>query len=287
MGLSMAVAAGSAPEEQRRFPQLETLLLWEGRLNNARLRELFGLSSPRASVWIRELREARPDWLAWEPRSRSFIATPAAYAAAGESTALERYIGIVGLSGTLEPCASAGTLHAGFPSLVAPSPAVFGPINRAIQASVPVEILYASLQHPEPHLRVIHPHCLVRTDQRWHVRAFCEKNGDFRDFNLGRIQQVRLRELERGALTAQDAAWHTLVEVRFVAHPDLPDPQAKVIRTEYFKGAGSRVETCRAALVPYFVKSVQAALDPARQAPPDYVLAVFNAEELRPWLFPG
>ncbi|MFZ5757923.1 MAG: helix-turn-helix transcriptional regulator [Pseudomonadota bacterium] len=277
----------STPEEQRRFPQLETLLLWEGRLNNARLRELFGLSSPRASVWIRELREARPDWLSWEPRSRSFVATPAAYAAGSATASLERYIGIVGLSGGLEPFTSSNALQAGFPALVTPPPEVFGPVNRATHAGVPIEILYMSLQHPEPHVRVIHPHSLVRTDQRWHVRAFCEKNRDFRDFNLSRIRQVRLRELERATPAAQDVAWHTLVQVRFVAHPELPDPQAKVIRMEYFSGAGSRVETCRAALVHYFVKSVQAAVEPTRQVPPDYVLAVFNAEELKSWLFPG
>lgn len=282
----MSIEFGGLPEEQGRLPLLETLLLWEGRLNNSRLRELFGLSVPRASVWIRELREARPDWLVWDTRTRSFLATSAAYSGGTNAGGLERYVGIVGLSGSLEPLSNAKSLQAAFPSLVSPNPAVFGPLNRAIHVGVPVEITYTSFQHPEPHVRVIHPHALVRTDQRWHMRAFCERSEGFRDFNLGRVRDVRLRESEQSMPASEDAAWQTLVEVRLIPHPGLSDLHARVVRDEYFCGAGSRVETCRGALVHYFVKSVQAAIDPSRQTPPDYLLAVFNAQELTPWLFP-
>lgn len=283
----MAAALGGLPEEHGRGPLLEALLLWEGRLNNSRLRELFGLSVPRASVWIREIREAHPDWLIWDAHTRSFLATPAAYSAGANAVALERYLGIVGLSGSLESLSNARSLQAAFPSLVVPDPAVFGPLNRAIHGGVPVEITYTSFQNPEPHVRVVHPHTLVRTDQRWHMRAFCEKNGGFRDFNIGRVRGVRLRESEQAVPAAEDAAWQTVVEVRFIPHPGLSEVQSRVIRDEYFRGAGSRVELCRGALVHYFVKSVQAAIDPSRQTPPDYLLAVFNAQELTPWLFPG
>lgn len=283
----MTSAFGGLSEEQGRRPLLQALLLWEGRLNNSRLRELFGLSVPRASVWIRELREAYPDWLIWDARTRSFLATPAAYSIGANAVALERYLGIVGLSGPLESMSNAKSLQAAFPSLVSPDSAVFGPLNRAIHVGLPVEITYTSFQHPEPHVRVIHPHALVRTDQRWHVRAFCERNGGFRDFNLGRVRDVRLRESEQAVPASEDAAWQTVVEVRFIPHPGLSDAHARVVRDEYFRGAGSRVETCRGALVHYFVKSVQAATDPTRQTPPDYLLAVFNAQELTPWLFPN
>lgn len=279
------MAFGGLPEEQGRQPLLETLLLWEGRLNNARLRELFGLSVPRASVWIRELREARPDWLVWDARTRSFLATPVAYSVGANAATLERYIGIVGLSGSWESLSNGRSLQAAFPSLVFPDAAVFGPLNRAIHLGVPVEITYTSFQHPEPHVRVIQPHALVRTDQRWHARAYCERNGNFRDFNLGRVRDVRLRESERSIPASEDTAWQTLLEVRFISHPDLSDAHTRVVRDEYFRGAGSRVEMCRGALVHYFVKSVQAAIDPSRQLPPDYLLAVFNAQELKPWLF--
>lgn len=275
------------PNDHGRLLQLQTLLLWEGRLNNSRLRDLFGLSSPRASVWIRELRECRPDWMIWDARSRSFVATSEAYAAKSEAASLERYIGLVGLVAALERVHDTRGLQAAFPSLMSPVPAIFGPLNRAIQACVPVEIVYASMQNPEPHIRVIHPHSLVRTDQRWHVRGYCEKHQDYRDFNLGRIREVRPLDMQTAVPIEGDTDWNTFVPVRFIAHPDLTDAQAQVVRQEFFGGAASRVEPCRGALVHYFVKSLQASLDPEGQLPPDYLLSVFNVEEIRPWLFPG
>lgn len=36
--------------------------------------------------------------------------------------------------------------------------------------------------------RLIAPHTLVFTSMRWHVRAYCEKNGDYRDFVLSRFR---------------------------------------------------------------------------------------------------
>ncbi len=50
---------------QQRLTLLASILLWEGRLNNARLREIFDLSSVRASEWIREFRETYLGWTEW------------------------------------------------------------------------------------------------------------------------------------------------------------------------------------------------------------------------------
>jgi hypothetical protein len=273
--------------DPRRLQQLETLLRWEGRLNNARIRELFGLSSPRASVWIRRLRESHPDWVQWDTISRSFLATPEAYSPTGASGTLDQYIGLTGLSAAVEALGTTSAMQAAFPALAAPPPAIFGALNRAIQAAVPVEILYASMRHPERHWRVIHPHRLVRTEQRWHVRAYCDKNQDFRDFNLGRIREVSPLDGQPAVAGSEDHEWQTLLEVRFVAHPDLPPSQKRVVRDEYFCGASGRAETCRAPLLHYFIRSVQAAIDPDRQTPPEHVLAVLNAETLTPWLMPA
>jgi len=36
-------------------------------------------------------------------------------------------------------------------------------------------------------VRLIEPHTLVYTGMRWHARAYCEKNGQYRDFVLSRL----------------------------------------------------------------------------------------------------
>ncbi|OYZ04845.1 MAG: hypothetical protein B7Y26_09415, partial [Hydrogenophilales bacterium 16-64-46] len=82
-----------------------------------------------------------------------------------------------------------------------------------------------------------------------------------------------------------DPDWNTKVKVRLVAHPELSPEQARVIQTEFFNGTASRVETCRAALVSYFIQDVRAAIDTEIQRAPDYQIAVENIEEVAPWVF--
>lgn len=67
----------------------------------------------------------------------------------------------------------------------------------------------------------------------------------------------------------------------------LTPEQEELIRFEYFNGTSARVETCRGALVGYFIQDMRAALDPGKQRPPDYQLAVANDKEVSRWLFPG
>ena len=83
-----------------------------------------------------------------------------------------------------------------------------------------------------------------------------------------------------------DEAWMTMVPVRLVAHPQLTIEQQNLIRFEYFGNTAARVDTCRGALVAYFIQDVRAALNPENQQPPDYQLLVDNFNEVKPWVFP-
>jgi len=85
----------------------------------------------------------------------------------------------------------------------------------------------------------------------------------------------------------QDEAWNTLVPVRLIAHPLLSTDQQEVIRFEYFNSTAARVDTCRAALIGYFIQDIRAATSPETQMPLDYQLAVANIDEVGPWLFPA
>lgn len=79
----------------------------------------------------------------------------------------------------------------------------------------------------------------------------------------------------------------TQVPVRLIAHPLLSIEQQELIRFEYFNKTAARVDTCRGALVAYFIQDVRAALDPEAQRPPDYQLAIENINVVRPWVFPS
>lgn len=274
---------------------LKLLLIWEGRLNRGRLMDLFGISSNWASVWIRELREQHPEWLAWDTRTRSFHATPETYKAwrtadprrLEDATSLAKYLALVGMpyaatGGTL----GEGGLLAAFPDLSTPSPQHFAIMSEAIRQGRAIQLTYRSMQHPEPHQRTISPHSLIRAGRRWHVRAYCDVRQDFRDYALGRIVNAKLLSASAIQGEQNDKAWLTSVPVRLIAHPDLTPEQESLIRFEYFGNTAARVQTCRGALVSYFIQDARVATNVKKQLPPDYQLAVANLEEVKPWLFP-
>ena len=280
---------------QQRLTLLASILLWEGRLNNARLREIFDLSSVRASEWIREFRDTYPGWTEWNSKTRSYHATMKAYRSDGsgeqrkqsDATSLSQYLGLVGIPHSVTEPSQSRAIWAAFPDLSVPSPRTFALVSEAIRERKTLQITYRSMREPTPHLRVIAPHSLIRAGRRWHLRAFSSTNQDFRDYALGRVEKVERLDSPAERTEKDDRAWMTKVPVRLVAHPDLTPEQEALIRFEYFNNTAARVDTCRGALVSYFIQDVRAAVDPAKQRPPDFQMAVANIEEVRPWLFPS
>lgn len=280
---------------QQRLTLLASILLWEGRLNNARLREIFDLSSVRASEWIREFRETYLGWTEWNSKTRSYHATMKAYRSDGsgeqrkqsDATSLSQYLGLVGIPHSVTEPSQSRAIWAAFPDLSVPSPRTFALVSEAIRERQTLQITYRSMREPTPHLRVIAPHSLIRAGRRWHLRAFSSTNQDFRDYALGRVEKVERLDSPAERTEKDDRAWMTKVPVRLVAHPDLTPEQEALIRFEYFNNTAARVDTCRGALVSYFIQDVRAAIDPAKQRPPDFQMAVANIGEVRPWLFPS
>jgi predicted DNA-binding transcriptional regulator YafY len=227
----------------------------------------------------------------WDSKSRSYFATSDFYkryvkaSQADISESLSRYLSMVGL-----PYASAmdngdSVAWSATPSITAPAPRTFASLGNAIRQAKAVDIEYMSLSEPTPHHRVIYPHSLVLAGRRWHVRAYSEAHQEFRDYALGRIIGVKLLAQLADRSRHDDLSWNTKVTVRLIAHPELSPEQSRVIQAEYFKGTSSRVETCRAALVPYFIQDVRAAMDTQTQHAPEYLIAVENAREVSKWLF--
>lgn len=268
-----------------RLRQLKLLLTWEGRISNARLRELFDLSSIRASQWIRELRDQSPEWLKMNNPLRSFDATPSFYAnEVGDESDLAQYLSIVGLPHAMN--SNGNPVVAAFPDITTPNPKIFSILSIAARTHRMVEITYRSMSEPQPHKRKLSPHSIVHAGRRWHIRAYCSEKKQFRDYALGRIVDAKLMEMPSEKLMNDDKAWTTEVRIRLVAHPALTPEQEAVIRFEYFKNTSARVVVCRGALVSYFIQEIRAAIDTEKQCLPDYQLAVSNVKEVEPWLFP-
>lgn len=273
--------------DPQRLQQMELLLRWEGRIGNARLRGLLGLSSIRASQWIREFRESQPRWTLWNRLTRCFDATPEFYRATIPENAqsLAEYLSLVGLPSAMNTNIE-NVVVAAFPDISAPNSQIFATLSNACRLNRSVEITYRSMGEPTPHKRIISPHSVVRAGRRWHTRAYCAKNKQFRDYTLGRISSVILLDQPSSFAMKDDIAWMTEVPVRLIAHPSLSSEQESLIRFEFFNDTASRVTTCRGALVSYFIQDIRAAIDVKTQCPPEYQLAVGNIKEIGSWLFP-
>lgn len=281
----------------QRYQLLEALLLWEGRLKNSRVRDVFGISQISASVWIRDYREAYPNNTRWDTKQRAYVAEPSLYLTKrnlkeqkqSEIASLARYIDLVGIPHYSSGSVDGRAIWSAFPDLSVPTPKIFAILSSAIHSKEKLDISYSSMREPKPHGHTIVPHSLVRAGRRWHVRAYSESHHDFRDFALGRIVTVdgKGAASDESSWGTHDVAWHTPISVHLIAHPLLSQDQQQLIRFEYFNDNASRIETCRAALLGYFVQDIRAAIDTEKQRPPDYQLAVYNVEDIKQWLFSG
>lgn len=273
--------------DPQRIAQLKLLLTWEGWLGNARLRDILGLTTVRASQWIREFKEEHPAWTQWDSVRRISAATPEFYREnpLGDAESIAEYLSLVGLP-SANDTKSLSVVVAAFAEIATPKPQTFALLTNAARMKRVIEITYRSMGEPKPHIRTISPHSVVRAGRRWHARAYCELKKQFRDFALGRIVSVRPLDRDASFTMKDDKDWMTEVQVRLIAHPDLSQEQEDLIRFEYFQGTAARVTTCRGPLVSYYVQDIRAAVNIESQCPPDYQLAVENMKEVGKWLFP-
>jgi len=262
---------------------VELLLLWEGRVRNARLRAMLGIHFTTASRLVAAYRELNPGAAEYEASTKSYVASPSIKAALTDGT-VEEYLALVDRTrACTDPVVRVlrdlGDLQ----------PTLFALLHRACEDRIGVHIVHGSMRSPKQSEREIWPHSLVQAGRRWHVRAWCAEAEAFRDFSLGRIHDARLLDAERPAQAdpLRDTDWQTFVDLQLVAHPELSREQQRLVQDEYFKGASTRGMTERGALLPYLIHDLRASLDVAKELPPSFQLAVADPIALAPWLLPA
>lgn len=83
---------------------------------------------------------------------------------------------------------------------------------------------------------------------RWHVRAYCEKNDQYRDFVLSRLRgQPDL--LDASPPREQDEDWNIGVPIIFEPDWRLNAAQKAIIKTDFGMMQGQLVVSSRRALV--------------------------------------
>lgn len=258
-----------------RLRDMEVLLRWEGEIANSRLREVFGIQSVQASrllaAFLAEFTDTVTRATPYAPITATKSFQPRL---AGNSP--DEYLQLVQKLGTPHIDSTVEDLRL---DLAPVRPALFAVITQACRKRVGLRIRYRSLAAPEGLDRLVYPHVIVRAARRWHARAWCVQRQAFRDFALGRIVNATL-EAEPAPVAAQtDKDWSEFVELIVQAHPGLADGQARLLRDEYLGGEESRTLLVRRCMVGYTVQDLRIATELAEQTPPEYQLALSNAED--------
>ena len=166
------------------------------------------------------------------------------------------------------------------------SPNVLRPLIQAARSKRRLEVDYLSLQNPDREGRIIVPHTLVFTGFRWHVRAWCEKNRDYRDFVLSRFRgEAELLDASDNG-SEDDTRWQQKVEVVVKPDPRLTDEQQEVIAVDY--GMSERVLriNTRGILVNYLLQLLQLDNQTEQANPLAQQIVLANRAELSEWLYP-
>lgn len=274
-------APAKSPETLR---AIESLLLWEGAAGNERVRGLLDLHFTTVSRLLAQYVGMNSVGLTYSTAQRRWVAD-ADFKSLLTAGTIEEYLAYTLTERQLEQAVVVRTqLDFG-----AVHHRAFAILHRAIREGLGVTAKHCSMRNPMPTPKTFYPHSLVEAGRRWHVRAYVSEAGAFQDLALTRLSELSVTGLASpdGARRDQDIAWATQVAFRVIPHPRLTLEQKQMVRAEYLGGSAARIETVRAALLPYVIHDLRASTDPAKQQPPDFQLCVDDVEKLSRWLMTG
>jgi predicted DNA-binding transcriptional regulator YafY len=273
-----------------RYRFIETIALWEGRLTTRHLCDTFGIGRQQASKDINNyLREVGPGNLEYDKFLKGY--KPAAEFEPKVTQGLaDEYLHLMARNNELMNVFESLSLNmANVEVLSQPvrdvKPQVLRPIMQAARLQKRLDVDYVSINNPDREGRIIVPHTLVYTGLRWHVRAWCEKNLEYRDFVLSRFRDIPeiMDDSEHGV--AGDTEWNTTITIRIVPDPRLRRDQRDVVEADYGMENGALEVNTRGKLVPYALKLLH--IDPKEELsdPTAQQIIVENRAEILPWLF--
>ncbi len=271
-----------------RFEFIEFRAYWHGRFNRSDLIDRFGVSQTQASQDLKAYQELAPDNLSYDGVEKTYRCARSFKPAFLDLSAEGYLTPLLAMgTGTLESASS--WMRTIPPFHISPTPArvirpeILRTINFALEQAQSVEIQYQSMSTPQPSWRWIEPHAYAFDGFRWHVRAFCRRDGVFKDFLLSRIVSTQHGDQSSPATTsgAQDADWHTEVSLVIAPHPGLSEGQKQAVCLDYGIDAQGRAEiTVQKSMLYYALRRLGLDTDPSARRPQDQQIVLLNRNEI-------
>lgn len=274
-------AATASPNQRERLWQIDFLARFRGQVTRQDLVQRFGIALSNATRDLTLYRQLAPSNLDYDHRSKvyrrtSYFQPLFSYDRDHTLQALTLGQG-VGMEACEQPI-----LVETATALNQPELELLATVSRAIYASKPLRIGYVSISSGESSREII-PHSLVNTGLRWHVRAYCRKHCEFRDFVLTRITAVEevQGKVDTGRESAaQDQQWNQTIVLDLIPHPKASYPRA--IELDYGLSAGQILQrTVRAATAGYLLRRWGVDCSAGSVLPPEqYQLALQNLKNV-------
>ena len=227
---------------------------WEGRLSTSHLVEQFGISRQQAQQAISQYQTLNPHNLQYCASTKAHL--PAAnFKVSFINGDIEQYFFWLKTK-HIQPNSNPLVTPLGLPSRQV-SPVIMRALVAAIKTQQRLEVDYVSLSNPNHDGRIISPHSLCNTGLRWHLRAYCEKSHQYRDFVLSRFRGTPELLGKSQNIQAQDTAWNT--QVTLIIEPDsrLSPQKRDVIQHDYAMQNGQLILTTRGCLINYLLRDLQ------------------------------
>jgi hypothetical protein len=255
----------------QRLEFIEFRLLWEGRINRADVAERFSVSMQQASGDLGLYEGQAPENMTYDRNAKRFVPALTFHPKFLHEVANRHLLQLAAIgNGLVDP--SETWFHDLPPIGVVKMPQrsvstmTVRWVLEAVRSSAQLKIEYQSLNRVESAMRTIEPHSLGHDGTRWHVRAYCVRNKEFRDFVLSRI--VAAEALGKRTIDPQsDREWFDEVDLALAPNPELPESARRGLAREYGMSRGKLHIPTRVALAFYLIQhlNLDLKLPPKRQ----------------------
>ena len=273
-----------------RYRLIEIVAQWEGRLTTNHLCNSFGIGRQQASKDINTyLKDIAPNNLVYSKYLKGYIPSNSFSPKLTTGTA-DEYLHV--LSRTKDITHTFEGLDLGFANteilqipLRQVEPVILRSLVQAAREHKRVDLGYISISSALEEERIIVPHTLVCTPLRWHVRAYCEKHHEYRDFVLSRFRGTPELNGESENTSAHDSAWNTLVTIILKPDPRLTPTQQAIIAHDYGMQDDKLELKTRAPLVGYMLQAFNIDHRKLEMTPEAQQIVIANFREIEPYLF--
>jgi len=280
---------------QQRLQYIEIMAFYTGVVSRSDVARAFGLSDPAATKDLKLYGDLAPGNLSYNHNVFGFVPTEQ-FSPAFADLRPVAVLPVIAANLAVAGGPYGSTSIYGLPTASLPLPArlpgqqVLAQITRAIHGGKKLRAQYRSLSDRDSQSqRLIEPHSLVDTGLRWHVRAYSEDTGDFRDFVLSRFGQAQCLDAAAESSMEYDEDWVERVTLQLGPHSGL-DAQKQASLLLDYSAEGEVIEIAvRRALIGYVLQRLSVDTTPDHSLNPNaYQLMLLNRDEIEPfaaWAF--